>query len=199
MISQLTSQPVCLGDQLCTWHCPQRPSSRCSWPSKGDDIQGSASVLVVSLSWWTSWRRTQRRLPVLCSGIGWGTGLGQGEEQSPQVECRSGSSMWRKGGWTTGGPRVMQVSFILQPWRVPQKHFPLNQNFPNSLLLRLEYISVLMNWPAPKWWTEFHKAFQIPGNLCPLPPSYADCKITLLCEVICLLWVPAPTFPWFSA
>lgn len=43
--------------------------------------------------------------------------------------------------WAQGHASVLHSSAM----RVPQKHFPLNQNFPNSLLLRLEYISVLMN------------------------------------------------------
>lgn len=174
MISQLTSQAACLGDQPCTWHRPQRPSSRCSWSSEGDDIQGSASVLVVSLSWWTSWRHTHRRLSRSLQWHWLGDWLGAGGRAEPPGRVQVWEQHVRKGGWTTSGPRVMQVSFILQPWGYLRSIFHWTRISPIPYFWGLNKFSTneltstqVMNW-VPQGFPNPWKSLSPPTELCRL-------------------------------
>lgn len=160
----------------------------------GQCFRASGEPLVVDILM----AHTQKAFPFSAVALAGGLAWGRGKSRAPRVECRSGSSMWgREAGPQVGPGSCKCPSFFSHEGT--SEAFSIEPEFPQFLTSEAWINSVLTNWPAPKWWTEFHKAFQIPGNLCPLPPSYADCKITLLCEVICPLWIPAPTFPWFSA
>lgn len=145
-ISQLISQPTCIGDQPCTWHHPQRPSSSLQssgggaggddfWDNSvriGTDFQAGAELLVVDVLVACTWRR----LLIIWGGIGraGGPGWGRGKSRAPgrvQVWELHMEGVRLDHRWAQGHASVLYSSVI---W-VPQKHFPLNQNFSSSLFL----------------------------------------------------------------